>query len=105
VSLGDKQREFTACIGHLIEFAYSIGYELTFGDAYRSPTNPDGHKRSCHRVRLAVDFNLFKDGEYLTETDDHKRLGEYWEELHPDARWGGRFDDGNHYSFEHNGVK
>jgi hypothetical protein len=24
--------------------------------------------------------------------------------MHPDCRWGGRFNDGNHYSFEHNGV-
>mgnify|MGYP000095720917 CR=1 FL=1 len=105
MSLGSKQRAFTLCISKLIRYAYSLGYELTFGDAYRSPTNPDGHERSCHRVRLAVDFNLFKDGEYLTETEDHQELGEFWEALHPDACWGGRFKDGNHYSFEYNGVK
>jgi hypothetical protein len=27
-------------------------------------------------------------------------LGEFWEGLHPLCRWGGRFNDGNHYSIE-----
>ena len=105
MSLGKKQREFAACIGHLILFAYSRGYELTFGDAFRGPETTHGHPFSNHRQRLAVDFNLFKDGKYLKETKAHKELGEFWEKLHPLARWGGRFKDGNHYSFEHNGVK
>ena len=105
MSLSKKQSEFTQCIGKLIAFAYHMGYDLTFGDAFRSPTNPDGHKKSCHRSRLAVDFNLFKKGKYLTSNEDHQILGEYWENLHPEARWGGRFNDGNHYSFEHEGVK
>ena len=105
MSLGKKQQQFTECIGKLIAYAYSRGYKLTFGDAYRSPEVKYGHPKSAHRSRLAVDFNLFKDGKYLTQTDDHAELGEYWETLHPDARWGGRFNDGNHYSFEHGGVK
>lgn len=105
MSLGSKQREFTECIGLLIHFAYARGYELSFGDAYR-PTNATyGHPRSNHKRRLAVDFNLFRDGMYLSDTNDHEELGVFWESLHPDARWGGRFHDGNHYSFEHEGIK
>jgi len=90
-------------IGKLIRFAYQEGYELSFGDAYRDPRCPYGHKKSLHRLRLAVDFNLFSDGEYLTETEDHKPLGEYWESM--GGTWGGRFGDGNHYSLEHEGMK
>jgi len=114
--LGEKQRIFTHCIAQLIIFAYSKGYQLTFGDAYRDPRlhggmgEKKGYGRwfSCHKVRLAVDFNLFKPGKngemrYCTKTDDHKELGEFWESLHPLCRWGGHFNDGNHYSFEHNG--
>tara|TARA_R110000868_G_scaffold275405_1_gene535139 strand:- start:331 stop:471 length:141 start_codon:yes stop_codon:yes gene_type:complete len=26
---------------------------------------------SLHKQRLAVDFNLFRDGQYLTGTEDH----------------------------------
>ena len=41
--------------------------------------------------RLAVDFNLFKGGKYLTATEDHQPLGEYWESIGSawDGRWGG----------------
>jgi len=41
----------------------------------------------------------------LGDTEAHRELGEWWEKQHPQARWGGRFKDGNHYSFEHEGVK
>ena len=113
MKLGDKQRLFSKHIGYLIAFAYTHGYELTFGDAFRDPRVHGGfgvkqsysHINSTHKIRLAVDFNLFKDGKFLTKTEDHTPLGEYWESLHPDNRWGGRFNDGNHYSMEHWGSK
>jgi hypothetical protein len=105
VTLGAKQRLFTRFVADLIIFAYEEGYELTFGDAFRDPEIPYGHQNSLHRVRLAIDFNLFKDGEYLVKTSDHKSLGMYWESLHPSCRWGGNFNDGNHYSFTHGGME
>lgn len=111
MTLGQKQRKFTLMISKLIQFAYENGYELTFGDAYRDPRvhGEVGVKKSyssansLHKERLAVDFNLFKDGKYLTASEDHRPLGEYWEYL--GGSWGGRFNDGNHYSLEHNGRK
>ncbi|MBA7587578.1 hypothetical protein ES708_29609 [subsurface metagenome] len=82
----------------LIAFATVKGYEVTFGDAWAST----GHKKSSnHYIRLAIDLNLFKDGLYLTETEDHRELGEFWETI--GGSWGGRYDDGNHYSLEHDG--
>lgn len=109
--LGEKQRRFTRMIGKLIEWAYQNGYELTFGDAYRDPRlhgalgekKGYGATNSNHKVRLAVDFNLFKGGKFLTTTEDHQPLGEYWESL--GGTWGGRFNDGNHYSLDHEGRK
>ena len=103
MSLGTKQRKFTLMIAKLIEHAYGKGYELTFGDAYRSRHVTYGHKNSLHRKRLAIDLNLFKDGKYLVNTADHQPLGEYWESI--GGTWGGRFEDGNHYSLEHEGMK
>lgn len=110
-TLGQKQRRFTHMVGLLIEFAYQQGYELTFGDAYRDPRvhGDVGVKKSyssansVHKSRLAVDFNLFKNGDYLTSTEDHRELGEFWESI--GGTWGGRFNDGNHYSLEHQGRK
>ena len=52
-------------------------------------------------------FNLFKDGKFLTSSEDHRTLGEFWKTLHPDCCWGGDFSrpDGNHYSMEWQGRK
>ena len=100
MSLNTKQFKFTRMIALLITRATDLGYELTFGDAYATT----GHMtNSLHGKRLAVDFNLFKDGVYLTKTSSHLPLGEFWESI--GGTWGGRFSDGNHYSLEHNGIK
>ena len=93
-TLRNQQSKFTLNVSKLITFAYDRGYELTFGDAYAK----DGHMRnSLHYSRLAVDLNLFRDGHYLDETMDHEELGMYWESLDVDCKWGGHFNDGNHY--------
>lgn len=112
LKLGEKQRIFAYNIGLLIAHAYQSGYELTFGDAYRDPRlaqlNADEGKgivNSLHCSRLAIDFNLFRNGVFLTASADHKPLGDYWKTLHPLNRWGGDFKkpDGNHYSMSHEG--
>jgi len=102
MTLSEKQQEFTRCVGRLIAFADSLGLGLTFGDAYAQAGHMVG---SCHYSRLAVDFNLFIDGRYRPDSEAHRPLGEHWKALHPLARWGGDFkrNDGNHYSFEHEG--
>jgi hypothetical protein len=99
------QTQFTLAVAHLIDYAYAQGYQLTFGDAYRDPRVLYGHPKSTHRQRLAVDVNLFKNGVYLPKTEDHAVLGAWWKQQHPLARWGGDFEDGNHYSFEWDGIK
>lgn len=65
----------------------------------------NGVRNSTHLFQLAIDLNLFKDGVFLSTTEDHRPFGEWWEQQAPDARWGGRFKDGNHYSLEFGGVK
>ncbi len=107
MTLGSKRRQLTRMIGQLIEFAYANGYELTFGDAYREPRvhGAVGEKKSyssavsLHKERRAVDFNLFKGGKYMTASEDYRELGEFWESI--GGAWGGRFNDGNHFSLEH----
>ncbi len=107
MTLGDKQRLFTRLVVILMQYAYLMGYEITFGDAYRDPRVHGefgtrvgyGQANSFHKKKLAIDLNLFKDGEYLSKTSDHEFLGTFWEGMHEDCTWGGRFEDGNHYSF------
>ena len=100
LSLREKQSVFVRMFEDLLHFAHTKGYELTFGDAWART----GHKdHSNHYIRLAIDINLFHEWKYLTKTEDHRPLGEFWESL--GGSWGGRFHDGNHYSVEHEGRK
>lgn len=96
MSLRKKQSEFVRAVGSLIRFATERGYELTFGDAWAKTGHMEGSK---HYIRMAIDLNLFKQGRWLTETEDHTELGEYWENI--GGIWGGRFKraDGNHYEW------
>lgn len=106
-----KQWRFMRMLPDLIAYAHSLGYELTLGDGFRDPRvfgqvgerRGYGHPKSGHKLRLAIDLNLFKDGELLTTTESHRVLGEFWKRQ--GGAWGGDFDDGNHYSLEHQGVR
>jgi len=93
----ERQMQFAAMVPDLISKAFEMGYKVTLGDAYRDPRCPYGSKSSKHKRRLAIDLNLFKDGVYMTTTDDHRQLGKWWESV--GGIWGGRFDDGNHYEW------
>jgi len=105
-TLGERQRKFTIMVAQLISWAYAHNYELTFGEAYRTPEQAaldaakgTGIANSLHCDRLAVDFNLFNPaGEYQSDTAAYEPLGVYWESL--GGSWGGRFTraDGNHFS-------
>jgi hypothetical protein len=115
MTLGERQRIFVRLVGMLIEFAYQSGYELTLGEAYRTPEQAalnaesgKGIANSLHTQRLAIDLNLFKDGKYLTDSESYRPLGEYWKSLHPDCCFGGDFkprSDGNHFSLTYGGIK
>jgi hypothetical protein len=117
MTLRQLQSVFAHRVARLILHAASLGYEVTLGEAWRSPEEAErlasrksgrAIKRSLHCDRLAIDLNLFRDGVFLTASDDHLPLGEYWESLSDDiatCAWGGRFDDANHYSIAYQGRK
>lgn len=112
MKLSEKQQLFTQLIAQLLIWAGDHGYRLTFGEAYRTPEQAAlnakkgvGISSSLHTQRLAVDFNLFINGVYQTDSAAYLPLGEYWESV--GGSWGGRFakPDGNHFSLEHEGVR
>jgi hypothetical protein len=112
-ALGDAQWLHVRCIAKLIQFAEDQGYTLSWGEAFRTQeqaqwdaTNHIGIVNSVHCERLAVDFMLFKDGEYLTDPTDYKFMGDYWKSLDPSCRWGGDFTtvDADHFSITWNGA-
>ncbi len=114
MKLGKKQELFTTLYWRLLQHIEEAGYQVRVGETWRSKAAAEDNARrgvgiinSVHRLKLAVDLNLFKNGVYLTSSDDHQAFGTWWEDQHKLCRWGGRFKnrDGNHYSLEHNGVK
>lgn len=104
MKLSEKQQIFAVNQAKLILYMNEKGYGCTLGEAWRTPemasiyaANGKGIKNSLHCIRLAIDINLWKDGVYLTTEEPHRQFGEYWETLHENNRWGGRFGDANHY--------
>ena len=100
MKLSEQQRLFTLNISKLIEYAYENCYELTFGEAFRTneqqllyvQTGKSQTMNSNHLKRLAVDFNVFKEGHLTYKWEDIKPLGDFWETLHERNRWGGDWD-------------
>src|SRR5690242_15160065 len=96
LTLGQLQRRFTQMVGHLIDWTYQQpGHELTLGEAWRTPEQAQwnaahgtGIKDSLHIDRLAIDLNLFVNGEYKADTESYRPMGEFWESI--GGSWGGR---------------
>ena len=102
-----QQQLFAKLLPRLLDRALFLGFTVTLGEVYRPDVTVElyalagkGSRGSVHPLRLAVDLNLFRNGVWLTRTEEHRPLGEYWEQVNPLCRWGGRFPrpDGNHYS-------
>jgi len=113
MKLGEKQELFMRLLPRLIDKAHELGFEIRGGDLFRDARvhgamgekNSYSAANSCHKLKLAIDLNLFKDGEFIQTTEGHRSLGEWWEQQHELSCWGGRFNDGNHYSITHEGSK
>ena len=73
-ALGDKKRKFTVMIALLIQYALFMGYEISFDKEHSHHM-----KGSLHFSGLAKDFNLYKDGVWLKNTEDHEPIGLFWE--------------------------
>lgn len=105
-----QQHKFAAMLPQLINAAIVQGYQVTLGECLRTQAQATanavagiGISNSLHLDRLAIDLNLFRDGQYLTATSDYAPLGQYWESI--GGTWGGRFNDGNHFSLAYRGRK
>ena len=104
MKLSTKQQLFCKAMVNLISYGNSLGYEFTFGDAYRADTCTHGHPKSTHRHRLALDLNLFVDDEYITD-GAHPAwvvLHDYGEKLGLSRMIK---NDANHFSMTYMGVR
>lgn len=103
MTLQQTQDLFTRLVCQLIDHAHSLGYEVSFGEAWRPQVTADyyaahgeGIRDSLHTMRLAIDLNVFLNGKYQTQLDAYRPLGQFWETLASNdakTRWGGSFVD------------
>lgn len=109
MSLVTTQSEFLLDVCKLVQYATEQGFTLTAGELYRTPEQQEIYMKtgrsqtmnSLHLKRLAVDFNVFKDGKLVYDKILLAPLGAYWESLHPLNSWGGngkRLVDTPHFS-------
>ena len=110
MTLREKQSLFARLLPRLLlhaEILGPLGYETTIGKVFetRASARARGSPNSNHPLKIAADVNLFIGGTYQRSTKAHEPMGIFWESLHELCRWGGRFDDGNHYSLEHRGHR
>ena len=123
MTLREKQSEFLKNVAKMILWAFENGMELTGGELLRTNDQQllyfEGYTlykagatlhlgkaprksktlASNHIEKLAIDLNVFIDGQYKTDTDSYLQLGEYWKSLNAENVWGGdwTFNDANHF--------
>lgn len=104
----ENQHKFSRMLFSLFDYLFSQGYEVRFGDAWRSTDKlaiPETSKKYSyqellvhngkskikygkHNDRLAVDLIIHKNGKQLI-SEEYKPIGEKWEII--GGMWGGRF--------------
>ncbi len=126
MTLGEKQELFVLKQAEWVLWVLSHpGWTLRDGEGRILRDGPDGKGRKAKKLGMTIlvqdavhmdggthylgigkDWNLFVDGVFITSGHHPawQACGEKWESMHPSCRWGGRFGDANHTSFEHGGV-
>lgn len=106
----DEQHAFLQDVAKLLIFVSHLDYKVTGGELWRPQETQNWYiehglshaKDSNHLRRLAIDLNFLKDDKLVSCPAE---VGEYWESLNPQNRWGGHFKSLPDYDhFERNVV-
>lgn len=106
-STTEEQWKFLKDVAKLIKYIETLpGYTVTGGELFRTPEQQAIYiakglsktSNSKHLKRLAIDLNLFINGEYQTTREPYKPLAKFWNKLSPENKagydWGW---DANHF--------
>lgn len=108
MTLSDKQFEFAKDVTKLLIYLINNGYKFTLGEALRTKEQQRIYfdsgasltMNSQHLDKMAIDLNIWVDGDLTYNKDKLFRVGRYWKSLSPENRWGGDFkdiSDANHF--------
>lgn len=110
MTLNEKQHIFAMNLSKLLQYVEATGLTCSVGEVFRTKEQAEiyvkegkGILDSQHCKKLAVDLFLFSNGKFLDKKDDYKSLGEYWESLNAENRWGGKFPRVDSVHFEMKG--
>lgn len=100
MSLQNEQWRFLQDLAKLIQWAEKNNYTLSGGELYRTieqqkiyfNSGKSQTMNSNHLKRLAIDLNVFVNGQLTYDWTTIKPLGDYWESLSVFNRWGGDFN-------------
>jgi hypothetical protein len=104
--LSEKQMLFAQDTARLFNYIWETGNQFTYGRAYDTPEEQQRlfdaglseTLNSLHLKRLAIDLNIFVDGELTYDVDTLRHIGEFWKSLSPNNEWGGSWGwDAGHF--------
>ena len=107
MKLLQAQFEFSRNLAKLILYCNAHGYEISFGELYRTQEQQDIYLKSNktkvhhsqHQERLAVDITLFKDGTIIQSGSAYSECHLFWKSLNENNT--GEFKNGyDQYHFE-----
>lgn len=104
----ELQAKFAFNIGRFLLWIEGQGYNVSFGEAWRTPeqaalnaASGKGIKNSLHCDRMALDLIIrHRDGSEV-KRDDYARCGASWKAIDPLNRWGGDFTGQTAGDFQH----
>jgi len=99
--LSDKQYEFGADIALLLHFLVNHPRvtKFTLGELQRTLLQQKDYldrgltqtMRSKHLKKLAMDINIWIDGNLCYDNKSLKFIGNFWESIRPENTWGGNW--------------
>lgn len=99
MSLGKEQEAFMADVATLLVWLGENGFKVRGGELERSKEQQELYLKfgksktmnSMHLKRCAIDLFIFKDGAWLKDKSALQEVGDFWESLSEQNRWGGNF--------------
>ncbi|GAF82677.1 unnamed protein product [marine sediment metagenome] len=99
MSLSDEQYRFIQDLTLLFEFCIEHKIKLTGGELYRTKDQQELYfsagksktMNSNHLKKLAIDLNFWIDRKLTYKKSKLQFIGDYWESLSENNRWGGNY--------------
>ena len=97
MTLGQNQEKFTEDLAKLLNYLIKNNYQIRIGEVERTQAQQqiyikEGKSKtlnSMHLKRCAADLHIFKDNEWLQSKQELQEIGDYWEGLDINNKWGG----------------